>query len=377
MQKTITVAHVGNILTYPPVISLLENLLENDNKVILICGTNPDRMPSLLRDDNLETVYIEENNAQSIYKKIERNTIYRLRYIHAVRTAMNVSDILWTTTDVTVKVLGDEVLKHRHVMQLMELIETMPRFRNPSIIRFPIEKYAKKAWKVVVPQKDRAYIQKTWWGLKDVPYVLPNKPYSLDYGDITEEMEAAARKMAQDGRKIILYLGVIGQDRNLNYFADAIKNSDEYVLYLVGRAAYGSEKYLEQLLNECDNIVYLGFFSPPSHLYFLKHAYIGILPYSVEKSSLHYSILNAQYCAPNKIFEYAGFQVPMLGTDVLGIRRPLEEYNMGVVVNDIDVSSIRNGIETIKTYYNDYKNNCLAFYNSVDLNKIVQNIISE
>ena len=149
------------------------------------------------------------------------------------------------------------------------------------------------------------------------------------------------------------------------------------MLYLVGRAAYGSEKYLEQLLNECDNIVYLGFFSPPSHLYFLKHAYIGILPYSVEKSSLHYSILNAQYCAPNKIFEYAGFQVPMLGTDVLGIRRPLEEYNMGVVVNDIDVSSIRNGIETIKTYYNDYKNNCLAFYNSVDLNKIVQNIISE
>ena len=34
-----------------------------------------------------------------------------------------------------------------------------------------------------------------------------------------------------------------------------------------------------------------------------------------------FTILNALYCAPNKIYEYAGCNIPMIGTDVLGLKR--------------------------------------------------------
>ena len=375
MLNKITVVHVGNVNSYPPVISLIENMIDLNCKVCLICGTPKE---NIVKDiscyQNVSFIYIEENNYQSLIKKIERNSIYKRKYKEAVIRAMQDADVLWTTTDVTVKILGDLVLKYRHVMQLMELIEYIPRFGKFSFLKVPIDKYARNAWKVVVPQIDRAYIQKTWWNLKNVPYVLPNKPYRLDYGNPTDDMNEKLNIMKNEKRKIILYLGVIGADRNLDKFASAVQNNSDYALYLIGRAAYGQDEYLNDLLKNYSNIVYLGFFNPPNHLYFLQEAYIGILPY-ITKSSLHYSVLNAQYCAPNKIYEYAGFGVPVIGTDVLGLKRPLETYKLGVVVNEISSITVSNAIKKIDSDYSFYRDNCLAFSRLENLNLLLSEIL--
>lgn len=376
MYKRVTVVNVGNVNSYPPVISLLENLIDLNCEVRLISGTRKENLPPVISSaPNIQFTYIEENTQKSLLKKIERNSIYKKQYRDAADEAMKDSDVLWTTTDVTVKILGDVVLKYRHVMQLMELIEYIPQFGSSKRWTFPIDKYARQAWKVVVPQLDRAYIQKTWWQLEKVPYVLPNKPYSIAYGEPTEQMLSAHESMEKEHRKIILYLGVIAPDRNIEKFADALEDDEDYVLCLIGRAAYGHDNYLTELLANHKNIKYLGFFTPPQHLYFLKEAYIGLLPY-VAKSSLHYSVLNAQYCAPNKIFEYAGFGVPMLGTDVLGIRRPLDEFKIGTVLEDVSEEAIKKGIEVINRNYESYSENCKAFFESVDLEKIVVEILS-
>ena len=67
-------------------------------------------------------------------------------------------DILWTTTDRTARDLGPVLFKYKHVMQLMELIYDIPYFPRQKIIQSNIKKYAKKAYKVVVPEYNRAQI---------------------------------------------------------------------------------------------------------------------------------------------------------------------------------------------------------------------------
>lgn len=48
-SNKIIVVHYGNVMFYPPVLNLLENLLSNHRNVVLIAG-NTDRIPSRILD---------------------------------------------------------------------------------------------------------------------------------------------------------------------------------------------------------------------------------------------------------------------------------------------------------------------------------------
>ncbi len=93
-----------------------------------------------------------------------------------VKKEMKNNDIIWTTTDATVREIGPDLLNYKHVMQLMELVEYVPKFPlipKKNLFKFNITKYAHHAWKIVVPEINRAYIQKVWWDLEKTPKILP------------------------------------------------------------------------------------------------------------------------------------------------------------------------------------------------------------
>ena len=186
-------------------------------------------------------------------------------------------------------------------------------------------------------------------------------------------------EIQEERRKIILYIGVLGHDRNLEPFIQAVENlEDDYCVYLLGAITGSNEKdKLESYLQKYDFVKYLGFFSPPRHLAFLRYAYIGLLPYIPSNKSKRQSILNAIYCAPNKIFEYAGFGVPMIGTDVPGLRQPFEQYDIGVCCKELSPDAIIDAIHKVEERHDEMSVNCKIFYDSVDLDKIVEDILYE
>ncbi|MGU8036456.1 hypothetical protein ACS6YX_04955 [Streptococcus suis] len=58
-MKKITIVHIGDFLGYPPVISLVENLLHNKVSVDLISSTETDRIPQQIKDNSrFNYVYI-------------------------------------------------------------------------------------------------------------------------------------------------------------------------------------------------------------------------------------------------------------------------------------------------------------------------------
>ena len=373
--KVITVVTLDKIADYPPVQNLIRILLKNGYKVHFI-GVEVDEISedikSYLSFDPIETSLY--HGSLSLFRKIINifHIVYSSRA--ALKTCMKTSDLLWTTSMRTTSIVGKQALQYKTVLQLMELAENGYFFKH--YFKIPIKNYAQDAWKTVVPEINRAYIQKTWWDLEKTPYVLPNKPFSLDYGEIISDVTEAINLMKNESRRIILYLGGIYGDRDFEIYAKAISKMQGYVLYIIGKTFSIDSKNLVEKLQKEYSVVYLGGFNPPSHLAFVQYASIGLLPYKPGKGSTN-SELNALYCAPNKIWEYAGFGVPMVGSDVLGLKLPFEQWNIGCCCDLNDESSIIKAIEEVDRNHDEMSKNCYKFYDSVDLEKIVSEILED
>lgn len=370
--------HFDKVTSYPPVISLIQNLLHNGHKVCII-SFNSTALPKVtLKNKNLSTIDISFDGNKNLMATLKRKMFLYKKLQTIVKEKMQYYDVLWTTTDLSVRVLGKLVLNYKHVMQLMELEEKMPLFRMGSHFSYPIDLYARNAWKVVVPEINRAYIQKAWWHLSKTPYVLPNKPYMLNY-PLKNGKDENVQKYFRDNRKIILYLGFIGPDRKLEEFAEAVQKlgTDKFALYIIGKIGNNYKEKFTYFLNKYNFVNYLGYYNAPDHLAFVKKAYIGILPYYMNNNYTNLSPLNALYCAPNKLFEYAGFSVPMVGTDVLGLRIPFEQYQIGVCAEKLSASHIASAILQVDRRHTEMVGNCKTFFDSVNLDNIVEKILSD
>lgn len=376
----IVVVHFQDIVSYPPVISLVDNLHKHGHKVTLV-GMNIDYLPDrIIKVDGIKLININEFKKVSYFSSIKEKYILRKTAVSIITKEMEDAEILWTTTDFTVRWLGDLVLRYKHVMQLMELIKfypMIPRLKWTYMWEFPIEKFAKAAWRVVVPEENRAYIQKVWWGLDRLPVVLPNKPYYTSYEFDNKDPNIA--KIKKEKRKIILYSGVLGFDRDIEPFAKAVEYfGGEYALYILANIPMEYKARFEKLRKDYSCIEHLGYYKAPNHLSFFSYAHIGLLPYKPGNTSnvkTNISELNALYCAPNKIFEYAKFNLPMIGTDVLGLKIPFEKYGIGVCVDELNADKIINAIKKIEKNYANMSKNMKKFYESIDLDNIVENIL--
>lgn len=368
-MKTITVVEFADISTLPPTQNLIRVLLFSGHRVHFI-GNNLESLQSdISQNPNFNGLEYDFSRSYQNPKGVKD----KLRAYRSIRELTDVcmedSDVLWTTSMETSKALYKNVLKYKNVMQLMELQEFS--YTLHGHVKIHMDDIARRSWKVVCAEVNRSYIQKIWWDLPQTPVTMPNKPFTLDYGELTNGMREALEKMRAEKRKIILYLGVLYKDREFISLARAIEKMKDWAFYLAGRYVSGEDaKAIEQY-----GAIYLGAFVPPKHLALLEEAYIGVLPYSPQKTI--YSEFNALYCAPNKIWEYAGFGVPMVGSDVLGLKQPFEQWNIGKCCDLNDEQSIINAIKYVDEDHDEMSANCHKFYDSVDLNRIVSGILEE
>ena len=368
-----------NVMLYPPTLNLIECLLNNDYKVHLV-AEGVKNLPTIIAEDKrFSYTEIKAVKNSNIFLRLKKRGIKTKGYRAALKDTMD-GDIVWTVNPSVVRTLGKELLEYsdRHVMQLMELTDTYPMFRGAKILKFNIKHYAQKAWKIVVPEENRAYIQKVGWNLEKLPYVLPNKPYYLKSGEVQEDMLPVIEEMKREKRKKIIYLGVISADRDLQSFAEAVERvKEDYCLYLFGKFRGDGAEEFKKLCDSYSSLKYMGFFNPPKHLEFLKYADIALVPYKPgEIEGSGFTILNALYCAPNKIYEYARFSLPMIGSNVPGLRNPFEKYGFGICCEHLKYQEIMESIKYISNHYEEMKLNCHKFYDDINLDEIVQSILS-
>lgn len=377
----ILVLRVGDIGCFPPALSLTSCLLDLGHEVTLLAnciGGLPDSITSnksfigveLGKKDGNRNPFLRIAQAMR-----ERKTIRSYLSSHQGKI-----DLVWATTDISAREAGKRIGNYKYVVQLAELVETTPivgmgRKRIPIFTR-SVKRAARSASAVVVPEYNRAHIQKVWWNLPKAPLVLPNKPYPNAGFERTDDAERIIETLSSEKRKILLYQGVFAPDRNFEAYAKAVQLlGDDYALYLMGKPFSKEDlEEVERLCSQFENVHYLGYVDAPNHLSVTPYGYIGLLPYRPTHSG-RYSCLNALYCAPNKIWEYSMNGLPMLGSDVPGLSSIFRENNIGIVSDSDDPISIANGVRAIESDYEAISASSREFYNSINMKELVSRVL--
>lgn len=368
----------------PPTITLFHILAEMGHEVVYLT-IFPDEYAPKFKESNITNIPLVKRNYTLRYNFHIPN-IYGIRgiafradnlikslFAHKLKKWLRKNfkddDLLWVVNEMTPILAGSSFAKRYRD----KFIFTIYELHNSSFKTRNIKKVAQYAKVTVIPEYNRAHIQKYFFRLKKLPIILPNKPlnmYSVENMRIeNDDIRNKLTELKAKGKTIILYMGIISPERPLETIIKAIQNNDNYELVILGRPSAYLD-YLNQ--NYHNNFTYLGFVLPPEHINIASHADIGILIY-VPQGNMG---LNALYCAPNKIYEYTGLGLPILANDIPGLSHIINKFNCGVTADLADEENIATGLSKLIANSDVYKQGALDFYHSVDIKRIICKILN-
>lgn len=364
---------VGPIAKYPPALTVLQDMNDLGIEVILITNQIDKNTKKICMQRNIKYIEVLSEFPENVSPliKFKRMLSLRKRFWKEINKIYDKNTILWVSSDAAIMHLGAKLLKTNYILHMYELGQNIIYYSKIPFLKIDTSKYAKNALAVIQAEYNRSHIAKTWWNLKELPFVLPNKPYNSGVAKNSSIKDEYARSVIEklSGKKIILYQGITSEERPLDKIIKAVdKLGDEYAFVLMS-----SEENVYSHLN-ISNYYFIPFVKPPDHLEITSNAYIGVLSYT--PTSNGYSKLNALFCAPNKIYEYASFGIPMIGNDIPGLTFPFEKYNIGVNFSSFEEKEIIETIEKVQKNYDELSTNTKSFYVDADTKKIITEIIS-
>lgn len=371
-----------DVVQYPPILSMFHALIDLNFQVVHIGVYSDLEQKSFLESKGIEfyndvKLNVNANPVAKMFQQLEFK-----KYVSKVlKDRYEEGDYLVVVNEDTMCLLWNAICQYKLVLYFLETpgynVRLKYRVYNPL---FNLTQACQQAYKVICCEYNRAHIIKGIYQLDTLPVILPNKYYqskslSQSYSipqDILQRIEEL--KAILDGKKVILYQGVFtSKERRLEEFIHAVNDMpEEYLLLAMGRG----DKMFEELKRQYSSkkIVFIDFIRPPYHLLVTQMAHVGVLSYFPNNKSF-IDVLNPIYCAPNKIFEYTRFSLPMISNDLPSLKNVFQEFQCGEVV-DYPLTSIRikNGLNNIFQNYEDYKHGAESFYNSVDCLEIIAGI---
>lgn len=353
-NKTIWVVLRSHLITLPPVMTVIDCLLNAEEYNVKLVSTKETEINHPL----FEEFIITQTHKVGVAKKISNYYFFRKFVQKTFSSNLQANDLVWIASlDTAQACKGLEFLKtNKYILQLHELYDNYPKKLQS------IKEISQKAYKVVVPEVNRARILQVWLQLKERPTVLPNKPLThprIKYMTPTHESTKEIIKHYDSSKKVIIYQGHIEKGRSLEPIIEAISDMDNVEFWLMGI----DHGYVAELLKLSDKVKYWGYVPAPYHLEVTSYADIGIMSYDLIN-------LNHMYCAPNKVWEYLGFNLFFICNEVGSLDNfILEKCCRCINFNDIEVlkKSIKFGINN---YHNFNK-----IYDVIDQKNIIRSLV--
>lgn len=166
--------------------------------------------------------------------------------------------------------------------------------------------------------------------------IILNSPVLSD--DLIEYDKRYLRKkfLIPDNSKIFLYIGILGEGRGIDLLLETFKtnNLSAHIVFL----GYGAKKQQIVDLSKQFSNIHLHNAVPHSEVVAIaKSADIGVC--LIENVSL-----SDYYCLPNKLFEYAFAELPVLASNFPDISTTVKKYKLGKCSN-LDTESIYQAIK--------------------------------
>lgn len=367
------IIQIESIMQYPPTLSLIKMLRELENEVTLLTAEISDDVKRQCRENRVTLVDLKYNynSKDSALKKMTKIPLINHRINKALSDYYDDQTAIWIMTSISLKYIGSSLSGKRYIMYMYELSQELRYYQKFPLPKVPLEKLFHEAAAVIECEYNRAHIVQAWFGLKETPYVVPNKPYMDKMGRCEYIDDDFSRDIIEKikERKIILYQGILDEERPLDPFIEAVNSlGDNYAMVVMS----GNCEKLKNI--KSNNLYLLPFVKPPHHLEITSWANIGILSYYPVRNATT-SPLNAIYCAPNKIYEYAMFGIPMLGNNIPGLQYTLKEKKIGECLQKFDKESIIQSIKKIENNYPVYSENASCFYDEVANKEVIKTII--
>ncbi len=350
---------------YPPCIAHILMMLHCGYNVCVIAENCDDNVVTMLESHGAKVEMLGNMNTRGgKIGKIEHWLKFKKTAIDVIEKIYTKTDILWLGTAGTAIALKKYLSSKPFILSSLELYDRAPFYKDG------LDGIIQKAKAVVACEKNRARIMKQWYNLKKLPYVMPNKPYYE--GDCEKNANAENLLQSLEGKKYILYQGILGNDRSLDTLAKALKiTKEKYYLVVIGKAVKANEKeIIGKLESIYPNIIYGGYFPAPMHLYVTENANMAVAFYDD-------SSINNMFCAPNKIFEYSKYGIPMIASDMPGLQLTVEKYGAGICVDMSDSNKIAWAIDEISQNYNKYQQGSRELYTSVDNTLVMKQLLNE
>ncbi|MBY0065617.1 hypothetical protein [Empedobacter falsenii] len=354
-NKEIVIVHKTCVSDYPPLLAFIKYLKKSNYKVYLILGFEKGNLIEELNElcEKVHYTDIKPSKNKILYWYKIRTTFWKI-----INKNSYYDKLLWIPAADTTLALGKKLLKYNFVLNLYELFDYAPRYVKGLKI------YAEHAKLVICSNQDRANILRVWWKLKETPQVILNKSFMEDTNrnlPLTDDLQKLLSPIIN--KKKIIYQGIIAPERELDGLCEYINQSDDYALIIMGKET----EYLKYLKKLCPSIIHIPFVSPPYHLHVTSHTDVGILSYD-------HSSLNNIFCAPNKLWEFSSFSIPMLGNDIPGLINTITMNKMGTCIDFSDKEQILNALDDIFNNYSIYAKNAKKFYESYDYDQELDNI---
>lgn len=368
MFNKIILVQVDSILGYPPTMALIKELVDAGTDVTVLTTVINSQLKEVL-PNSVKFVKIgnDYTYSTSLINKFAELFRVRSNIWKYIDEHYNDDTLLWVMSNITIKHMGMKLLNYRYNLHLFELVEKVTYFGSFTL-GLDLEKLANHAHNVIVCEYNRAQITQAWFKLKKLPLVISNKPMLNDFkrnSDITRCDDAKKIIDNLRGKKIILYQGVVDVERPIEPIAQAIEEmGDEFVfLVMTGSKCEFLKKYQKTIV--------MSYIPAPYHLEVTSHAFVGILIYTPVYGTFT-SPLNSIYCAPNKIFEFSQFGIPMIGNDIPGLKYTIEFNKMGTCVSKMNTSSFSQAIKNITDNYKQYSENAMSFFANDNKTEIVR-----
>lgn len=339
----------------PPVISVAYILRDLGHEVhIITSGASDSIKEQMIKKNVLIDIYPFTTATNALNKILEY-----LKFRKAVKKRLKelFFDYLWIEGAITIRSLGRFINRYPYILQISELHDN-----SKQQIR-AIRRVIQGSKLVFMPEYNRTVFYQIWFNLEKRPIVLPNKPYFIPS---CHDLEIIKNRYNEQlsifaAYKVLLYQGMIFEERDLSHFIRAIKElGNEYKLVLLGKDRGMVQRY--KAID--DTLIHIEFIPAPDYLVFTSLCHMGIVTYDPKT-------LNTAYCAPNKIFEYAAFGKPMIANNIPGLKI-VEELNAGVLVDENNISSIKEGILKVNQKYQSYHSGALNLFKNVNNSDVIR-----
>lgn len=365
------------LFEFPPVIALLHTLDRMGHNVVFLTPYQDCDFKSLQLQyarhlfcaDTLDerlTRYYSNRIAASAAFHLER--MLRRHYIRQIpakfKKELEAAEVVWVLHENTF-LLGGKFFADKLGPYLYTMYELC--IKNGQVSKV-YDYAARKAMLTVVPEYNRAHIVRAYYALPHMPAIIPNKP--IDHPrkkkmPISDQIIAGkVAAIEASGNKLVMYMGILSDERPLEPIIEAVEQLPGYTMAILG----GRTPYLDRLEKRmAGRFEYLGSVKPPHHLEIASHADVTYISYVANNHSI-----NAVFCAPNKVYEFAGFGIPMLCNDNPGLKYTVEHCGMGICVPEMTAPEIAKALKHIDANAEAMSAAATCYYESESLEHSVE-----